>query len=240
MRQMPKFQHKALLNLNTSEIKELHCKSWSCPDCAPKKAKRLFASMYKFFSQFKGVPLWTFTASPSSYTEIEHAKLMQAAFHIFLKECRRNKLISDKQRKFKYVRILELHKSGYVHYHILTTHFVKYEILCELWSRALIVAGYIPTLPKFSNVNTKWIPDAKQAARYVVKYVIKAVQDFPAFVSRWSKSHNTAVSTLYKTSDNFALIDLSKQNPLLQIYLYSYSTEAQKKLEFILFEQKNE
>lgn len=240
IKQIPKFQNKALLNIDTSELHELHCKSWSCPECAPKKAKRLYISMLNFFSQFKGVPLWTFTASPSIYTPIEHAKLLQIAFHNFLKECRRNKLISPDKQKFKYVRLLELHKSGYVHYHLLSTHFVNFEILSELWRNALLTAGYVPSLPKFSNVNTKWIPNAKQAAKYVVKYVIKAVADFPAFISRWSKSNNTAVSTKYITKDNFMIVDLNSRNPLLKLYLYSYSEKAQKQLEFLLFEQKNE
>lgn len=232
----PKFKNKALVNLTSFEVHELHCKSWKCPDCAKKKRINLYHSMLNFFKDAKAIPMWTFTASSRDLEPLQHMRLMQNAFHTFLKECRRNPLITASNRKFKYVRILELHKSGYVHYHILTNRAVDYHILQAAWEHACILAGFPNTDTKFCNVNCIWKANAKHAASYIVKYVLKAVEDFPDFISRWSKSKNTEITTKYISPDKWQLVDFSRPDPLGFLYSLHISEKAQSSEKITLFE----
>lgn len=224
---IPKLQNKALLNCNSGEVHELNCKCWKCAECGPRKAKQLYATMCNFFKDSKAIPLWTFTASSSGLNEVQHSRMMQVAFHHFLKEARRNPILSSKAHKFKYVRILELHKSGFVHYHLLTDKAVPFSALQVLWEHACELAGFVNNGSKFCNVNTRWCDSPRGAARYVVKYVLKAVVDFPAFISRWSKSRSTAISTTWKSTDKFVIFDASKSSLLGFLYLSNYSDKAQ-------------
>ena len=85
--------------------------------------------------------------------------------------------MSNAQKKCSYFRVAELHKSGYIHYHVCVNQFLPVKIIRNLWQQAVAYAlGYYPS-KAFANVNIKQISDAKTAAKYCAKYLKKGIAE---------------------------------------------------------------
>jgi hypothetical protein len=168
--------------------------------------------MIKYFSQFEYVRLWTFTCTTRhSISSREHFNVMRKAWRIFTKELRRNKALRESQRNVQYIKTVELHKSGFVHFHALFTQYVPQSIIGAIWDGACRAV-----LKQNTHVASAYVSahrhNAKRAAMYVTKnvakgtgnkdailYVTKADEDFKKLselgkkVKRWSKSGKAAI-----------------------------------------------
>lgn len=204
------------VNTITGEIIRVRCNTYACADCAPRKLNRLRKGMIRYFQNFEYVRLWTFTCTTRfTMTPKLHFDAMRKAWRIFTKELRRNKGLRESQRQVQYVKTVELHKSGYVHFHALFTQYVPQAIISAIWDNACR-----SVLKQNAHVASAYVRghkyNATMAAKYVTKsvargagtaekvaYVTKSDDDFLKLsklgerVKRWSKSNKTGLFPRY-------------------------------------------
>lgn len=183
-------------NRETGEVRLVRCKCYNCEFCGKRKVQRLFSAVERYFSRFSYVRMWTFTASNAGLSKESHAKLMQKSWQRFWKEFRRSKFLTDETKAVKYFRVVELHESGYVHYHVLVTGWMKWEFVQNLWNWSLAKTLGISSVnaERYGSVNVRASHSAKSAAGYVAKYVIKSIKDrMRTNMRKWSRSEKTAL-----------------------------------------------
>lgn len=226
-----------IFNAEKNSFHNLNCKSWSCPECSKLKIRMMKRGLAAHFADNHGMRMLTLTLAPSKYTPLEHARLFQAAYKVFIKNLRRSPLLSDQQKQFKYVRCIEQHKGekckghksvahGYFHYHIVIDRFLPIEVLQHLLESALLSVGYVPEQRKFCNAHIKLIPLVKRAIGYVIKYILKATADFGNFFTKWSKSKGTPIYTKDKREGIYFLLKRHDVEEALRLYLYTISHES--------------
>lgn len=223
------------LNRTTGEIRAVRCKCYSCEFCGKRKVQRLFSAVERYFSQFTYIRMWTFTAAPSGLSLSDHRKMMQKAWTVFWKEFRRSKFIAEKQRKVKYFRVVEAHQSGYIHYHVLVTEWMKWEFVQNLWNWSLAKVLKVSLEPqkRLGSVNVKASHSAKSAAGYVAKYVIKAVKEgLNQRIRKWSRSEKTAIFDVPVKDESQGKWELHRVESLAcaayDLYLSEFRVSTQK------------
>lgn len=233
------------INRATGEIQLVRCKCYACEFCGRRKVQRLYSAVARYFAQFSYVRMWTFTAAPLNFTSAEHAKYMQKAWQTFWKEWRRCKFVNQKQRDVKYFRVVELHESGYVHYHVIVTEWLKWERVQELWewSLAKTCKNSEKKSQRYGSVNVRSSLNAKTAASYVAKYVMKAVKDrVNVNLRKWSRSEKTAIFDPPKkneTGEKWEIYRLDRPDvnaPLLNLSQFSASTQSVTAELLVLFD----
>jgi hypothetical protein len=144
----------------------LCCKSWSCPDCAPRLAKAWAARA----AQAKPERFITLTADPALFESPFAAyERMKKAWSSLVRQWRQAwKAKPGKPGKpakvLEYLAIWELQQNGYPHLHIMQRgDYIPHQWLKNTWKK----------LGCGSIVDIKRITDAKMAAAYVVKYTGK-------------------------------------------------------------------
>ena len=209
-----KLANKAIINISSGELKEISCNSWLCPECSKRKRAILYKGIKEYFCNSRYVRLWTFTASSANISIIDHTELMRKAFHVFLKYIRRHKSLSEVTKKFLYVRVVEFHKSGYIHFHLLIDKFLPQNIVAECWQRALLVArpAYTEGVNGFVFVRAQM--SAKIAAGYVVKYVMKSVADGVRTIARWTKAKGTPIFARFKSNSTWLVLNYTSTGRL--------------------------
>ncbi len=129
--------HLRVMNIRTNKMHMIKCKTYACPYCCNAKVYQLREALIQYFSKFEFVRMWTFTMITNTQLAPDvHYKLLVSAWKIFLKEMRRCNAFDDSQKKFQYVKVVELHASGYVHFHALVTQFLDQTVVQKLWERA--------------------------------------------------------------------------------------------------------
>lgn len=230
-------QRHAVYDLKKEKFLELNCKSWACPECSERKKRLMRFGLEKHFADHKGIRMMTVTLSPGKYTPIEHAALLQKAWKYFIKEIRRSRILSETQRKMKYVRCVEFHTgetrpghsnaaTGYIHYHIVIDRFLDVKLLQNLLDSCVKAAGYETDKAKFCNVHLCLIPKLKSAINYVINYITKATAEIGKFLNKWSKSKGTAVFARNTQDGRFIFVKLSNLDPARYLYLLEYSHES--------------
>lgn len=133
------------------------CKSWACPRCRKKKTRQWTAIA------IDGKPerFITLTCDRDRFASVEHAfQVMAKAF---------SKLVARIRRKFgsfEYIRVWELHKSGYPHLHIMQRGgYIPQKWLSETWDE--LGVGKI--------VDIRKIHRPQVTAAYVTKYMGKGL-----------------------------------------------------------------
>ena len=175
----------------TGNICFVKCKTYRCEQCGLRKALTIMDKLHEFLSSCDYVRMWTFTISSNFSTLADNAKLWSVAWRRFVTELRRCPQLSPAQKRTSYFRVAELHKSGYIHYHVCVNQFLTVSVIRNLWKNAVAYAlGYYPQKP-FANVNIKQIADAKTASKYCAKYLKKGIaeQEY-ADILRTSKSRD--------------------------------------------------
>lgn len=146
------------------------CNRWTCVGCGPLRTKVLC----KKLATAKPNRFITLTVAAGKYESPE------AAWH----ETRRQvpeliRKIRKEVGSIEYARVLEVHKSGYPHYHLLVrSPFIEQHLLSKWWCH--LTAAFIVDIRK---VN----PDQK-VAEYIGKYLTKQLK--VPFTNRrvtWSK-----------------------------------------------------
>ena len=195
------------LNWRTNEKIPVPCNRYDCPVCGPKKAKKLYHAINRFFSKIKVVRLWTFTLSSGvAVTPVEHYNLLKEGWRRLTTELRRSKYLRADQRNFQYVRVLELHKSGYAHLHVLVTEYLPQKFVQSCWEH--ICQDLCNVQGHVASANVKGIRNSASAARYVVKYVLKCAREATFAVRRYSRSGKVALFPKHVSSGDWYFVRL--------------------------------
>jgi hypothetical protein len=153
-------------SLNRVYIIPLTCKKWSCPRCRPYKQK-VWQTIIK-----EGHPERWFRlgANPKVHTTPEAAaKAFTAAWPHLVR------LIRQRYGPFEYVKVIELHKSGFPHLHVAYRGpYVHHHWLSLVWKH--LVSAPVVWIEKLDN--------PARAARYISKYMTKATQETPNLLPR--------------------------------------------------------
>jgi len=147
--------------LNRVYLIPLTCKSWSCPRCRPAK-QRLWTQIIR---QGKPTRWFRLGANPSVHrTPAAAARAFLTAWPTLVR------LIRARFGPFEYVKVMELHKSGFPHLHIAYRGpYIPHKWLSVVW-RNLVGAPVV------------WIEkldDPGRAARYISKYLCKCTSETP-------------------------------------------------------------
>lgn len=161
-----------LLNTQTGEIAKLSCKAYACPVCGIRKKMQLQNALERVLSSWESVRMWTFTASSNNLTPVQHAELMRLSWRKFTKYLRTSPIVPKAIKTIQYIKFVELHKSGHIHFHVLVDKYVHWDFFQVLWVH--ICKQVFKSEEKISHVNVVGSRDAKAAAKYVSKYVSKA------------------------------------------------------------------
>lgn len=154
----------------------MYCKKWNCPDCGPRLAKKLQRNIAHAAREHNLDRLLTLTLDPrriKTADPIGHIWKTWQKFRVYL------------QRKFKesitYVAVMELHKSGLPHLHILIDRFIPQAWISDRWER--LGGGRVVDVRRINNLDN--------AAWYLSKYLSKdALRRVPKGKRRYSKSRN--------------------------------------------------
>ena len=238
-----------IIKRDSGEIIDIPCKSWSCPVCAPKKKFRLnkyFASQLLNYEVVRMMTVGLRVNLPHSSQS--HYGQLQEIWRRFITEIRREKKIKGIQ-KIKYLRINEMHKSGFTHMHILVDTFIPQKWALEKLNKiALIVLGIeekkqqisvhlelIQDNRKFSNNGLR---NLKNIENYLTKKIVYyTTKTFDKIENRpykkiWSRSAGFENIPRGKKIDGDFELKIFKLNGNLSchtLYLSSNSTSSQSK-----------
>jgi len=149
--------------------KPLPCRSWHCPDCAPRRKAQLQALAAS------GDPnrFITLTINPTvGSSQEERLKILSHAWKTIVKRLRYH----HPQEPIQYLALVEATKNGEPHLHILYRGpYVKQSLLSEAMEE--IAASPI--------VDIRRIRGLREVIRYVAKYVTKAPAQFGTSKRYW-------------------------------------------------------
>jgi len=160
-------------NAPEPEARLLTCKSWNCEYCAPRRRAKLMAQASS------GTPtrFITLTVNPDVGDDPEHRlKLLANAWRLVIKRLRR--LHPDKE--IEYLALVEATKAGEPHLHILFRGpYISQQLL----------STFMAELIQSPIVDIRRIKNAKEAIRYVAKYVTKKPAQFGTAKRYWFSQH---------------------------------------------------
>lgn len=188
-----------IVNTTTGEIVQLPCKRYACPTCGPRKAYKLRKAIEAKFDCVDYVRLFTFNFRTTIFANPKHAILRASeVWRRFINNVRRDKSLHHSLRNFQYIRLIEFTKAGYPHYHVLTDRYLPVNILANHWRHAINIVchntGYN------GSVNAKGIKTSRNAAFYVVKYVLKTAGEFDGFLDRFFEYRRCKLKLYTKSS----------------------------------------
>jgi hypothetical protein len=174
------------------KIIKASCKAYICPTCGPRKISRFRTALQKYLNTFSFIRLFTFTQHTPDELNIEFQnKNMSKVWELFIKELRRSKKLTKKQKNAQYVRVVEFTERGYIHFHICFDTFLPILHLRELWNNAL--ATIFPYYGNRGGINIKTIANSKHVANYLTKYMVKSAEKEFGNIRRWSKSNKISI-----------------------------------------------
>lgn len=183
----------------TSKIIKASCKAYICDICGPRKVAKFRTALTKYLNSFEFIRLFTFTQhTPDNLGTEKQNDLFSKAWALFVKEVRRDKSLSKKQRKFQYVRVVEFTNRGYLHAHVCINTFLPILKIRNHWNTALYsVFGEIGGR---GGINIKTISNQKHVANYLTKYLAKSAKHVFGNVRRWSKSNNISIFEKFEST----------------------------------------
>jgi hypothetical protein len=104
---------------------------------------------------------------------------------------RRHKKLTETEKEFNYVKVVDLHKSGFVHFHGFFDRFISIYKVWSLWNLAIRKASKNVFLR--GSAHAARLYTGKQAARYVSKYVVKASKQLEFRLNYYSKSNKISL-----------------------------------------------
>lgn len=193
----------------------LPCNSWSCPECAKRKARRV-AKTTKKGLEGECIRFVTLTMRPSK-------NLSEAARNIKTAWNRLRLAITRRYGTFKYVWAIEGHKStGMPHLHILLNKYIPQKWLSRSAYRAGF--GYVADIRKVKT---------NDAFDYVVKYLGKGLGSKTLErvmrlqrLRRWSKSRS--IKTDEKDNKGFTAVRINDIISPLDFYASQQSRNQEK------------
>lgn len=201
----PNTSHRfEFVNSVTGKTIPLSCNKYACPYCGPKKAAKLRGALIKYFKQYKYIRMWTFTLSNTVASDpYEHYKLLTECWRRLITELRRNKIFSSRQKKFDYVRVIDIHKSGFLHFHCLFTEYFLQKHVQSIWES--ICQEVTKQTRHVSQCNAIGLLNAPKAANYVTKYVLKCASYLYNNQKKWTRSRGISIFEKRKSTGEWYL-----------------------------------
>lgn len=207
------------------KIIKASCKAYICPTCGPRKIARFRCALQKYLNTFEFIRLFTFTQhTPDNLNKDFQNQNLSKVWELFIKEIRRCKDFSPKQRNVQYVRVVEFTERGYLHYHCCFDTFLPILQLRRLWNNAL--ATIFKNLGNRGGINIKTIANSKHVANYLCKYMVKSALHEFGNIRRWSKSNKVSIFEKWQSPHQWFCFQVGP-NGLLNLNVKS--TTPQKK-----------
>ena len=181
-----------LVNIDEGKYIPLPCNLYSCPYCGRKKIQKLYRALVTYFGQYQYMRLMTITLSSRvAETPEKHYVLLKEIWRRLITEIRRTKSLTKHQNGVQYVKCVDLHKSGFIHFHILISAYLPWKTIQDILGRiAKEVCGVIGHV---ASVNFQGILNTRNAARYVCKYVSKTCDQIQIRIRRYTRSGRIAL-----------------------------------------------
>lgn len=178
---------------DTRKITRLRCKQWSCEYCAIKERDIWRAAIIDSVNRIGGK--WSFlTLTLADYVHNLPSRFDRLAKSIEVIRSSWDKLVKRMKRKygaFEYVRVIESHKDGTLHIHLLASfHHPNIKVVEQpdkkpygytRWLKKHVPAcgfGYIMDVQNLGETVGEGDWHAGQVAGYVTKYMTKDLEDF--------------------------------------------------------------
>lgn len=230
----PKCDGLYFFNVHTGEFGNASCKAYGCDYCGPKKAFKFEIALREYFQQYKHIRLFTFTFRTSVLDNTpDPNKASSEIWRRFVVNLRRSSSLSSSQRNVDYVRILELTKRGYPHFHIFMSEYMPIQVISGIFNNAVnqvcgstgtnshievTYSGTSKTTKNKGNFN------AESASRYCAKYVLKSAKEKPENMRLWSKSGNVRLFPEKKFSCGWFF--LNSRTSLLNLYEFGITSRT--------------
>lgn len=134
----------------------LNCKTWGCCYCGPRKAKLYRYRIGQLAEREELTRFLTLTLDPAKI-EGNSVRYLRGVFNKFRLYLRRKY-----GTPVKYIAVLEFHKSGVAHLHLLVDRFIPWDWLRQSWSA---IGGGEMVFIKYVDVH--------RISRYLSKYLTK-------------------------------------------------------------------
>ena len=145
------------LDGSREKFQRVECKAWSCSYCGPRKARVTRTSIIRVAEEFGLTRFVTLTLDPSKIRRGENpVRYLRRTFDKFRAVMHRRYGSAP-----AFVTVLEFHKSGMPHLHVLIDRFIERAWLENSWGA--IGGGFVKI--KFVDVH--------RIARYLGKYLTK-------------------------------------------------------------------
>jgi hypothetical protein len=169
------------------------CKSIHCPHCSSLKARKYFNRSKAILSS-GNFRFLTLTSSSQTYSIHWHLQHMLDSWEFFIKELKKY------YPKLQYIRVIERHKSGYVHFHVCINTFIPQAQILKIWRKYETKGfAYIISVP------------IERQAKYICKYIVKqqwehdeTSKSIYEIGARIFQSSNVKVTNNYKAEYYFA------------------------------------
>jgi hypothetical protein len=231
---------KFLVNATESTFTNCPCKTYACADCGQFAKYRLQKALSHYLSQFKSIYFWTFTFRSTIFESIKQnhslAPQIWRRFTVLMRIWLKSRGLLD---DFKYIKVLELHKSGFIHYHVVFERFFPASAIRKMWHEA--IKSFINTSETPGNVHAKVLKHANQAANYLAKYVVKAAKEIKQTLRKktrlYSKTNNVILFTKEASHDSWHFENLKDWAANLEIHRISVLIERNLELKMEIIEQ---
>jgi hypothetical protein len=140
----------------TRVFHRVNCKCWDCCYCGPRKATRYRYRIAEIAEREQLKRFLTLTLDPSKI-EGDSARYLRAVFNKFRLYLRRKFGVA-----VKYIAVLEFHKSGVAHLHLLMDRFIWWRWIKKTWS----------ALGGGTVVDIRYV-DVHRISHYLSKYLTK-------------------------------------------------------------------
>ena len=229
MEQCPRCDNKFLFNFETGEVFPIKCKAYKCPVCGPRKKFILQKAIEKFVKKWDRIRMFTFTYSSHIFANMnikEKLQLSSKIWKTFRDSIRKSRSLTEREKQFQYIKVLELQENGSPHYHCLIDRYIFHSKINKIWKNSIKQHTNYSGNPGSVNIDGKIRQG--DAGKYITKYVSKQLLDIETKYNfrRWSKS---GVGTIFEKRE--------KSGNWLFIHLYSSSISVSSVIEFALYQK---
>jgi len=172
--------------------KRMWCNTYACPSCGPRRYRRARKAIAAAAEKERLTKFWTLTLDPKKLPVDGDVKAQVK----YLRECWR-KLRVYLQRKhgrsIAFIAVVELHKSGVPHLHVLLAEWIDHAWMKRAWSA--VGGGEIVWVEPIS---------IRRVSAYLAKYITKErLNNLPTSIRRFSASQGISLfGKVPKPEDN--------------------------------------
>ena len=197
-------------NTRTGKSHKPICKSYKCEKHGWRHANRLRKALGAVLESWKNIAFWNFTLSNKvGESKEDHSKILSKIWRYFVTELRRNKLFSNRETETQYIRVTEMHKSGFIHFHAFFDRYIHHSKIIAIWRRATeVVTGRSEKLSGAYVVGNR---RASAVTNYVVKYVTKQANLRIKYANLYSTSGTIILFDQTKAIDAYAVWDSKRK-----------------------------